>query len=157
MEPTCDVEFLNTESTTLLNSNNNQKNLFDKQAIKNEYNMETLNNENYETVKFFEKNDKQKSKNCIETKTNINESDLINTLSNENNENTDDEYEEEDNYECDPEYIVQLESWLAFKGAFDSMQALTRLRFKLMSYFLNVLKNPSNESTEENLVLIISY
>jgi hypothetical protein len=47
-------------------------------------------------------------------------------------------------YDERPEYIMELESWLAFKGPFESMQCLARLRFKLMSYFLDMLKTPFN-------------
>lgn len=75
-------------------------------------------------------------------------------MNEESDENSSEEDDEEDLHLYEPEYVIQLDSWLAFKGDFDSMQALTRLRFKLMSYFLNMLKKPSNETSEENLVFL---
>lgn len=50
------------------------------------------------------------------------------------------------------EHVLSLESWLTFKGSFNDMQALVRLRFKLMSYFLNILKNPLQLCETEDLV-----
>lgn len=50
------------------------------------------------------------------------------------------------------ENILELEKWLAFKGTFDEMQSLARLRFKFMSYFLSLLKNPNREMTLEDEV-----
>lgn len=62
------------------------------------------------------------------------------------------ENEEENNLET-----LELEKWLAFKGTFDEMQALARLRFKFMSYFLALLKNPNREMTLEDEVIFIFF
>ncbi|KAI1728932.1 helicase associated domain (HA2) domain-containing protein [Ditylenchus destructor] len=53
-------------------------------------------------------------------------------------------------YDDRPQYTMELASWLAFKGTFDVMQCLARLRFKLMSYFLKVLKTPHREDYSIN-------
>lgn len=57
--------------------------------------------------------------------------------------------------ENEQEYILELEKWLAFKGTFEVMQSLARLRFKFMSYLLNVLKDPYREITLEDEVDIL--
>lgn len=48
--------------------------------------------------------------------------------------------------------MVDLEPWLAFRGITENLQLAMKLRFKVMSYFLSVLKNPMRETTTEDEV-----
>uniref|UniRef100_A0A0M3JNJ0 DNA-directed RNA polymerase n=1 Tax=Anisakis simplex TaxID=6269 RepID=A0A0M3JNJ0_ANISI len=48
--------------------------------------------------------------------------------------------------------ILEMEPWLAFKGRYRDMQAILKLRFKLMSYFLEVMKNPGRSESAEDTV-----
>lgn len=52
------------------------------------------------------------------------------------------------------DHIVELEHWLAFRGTFDTMQALVRMRFKLMRFFIRFIKHPAREYTPEEEVII---
>lgn len=50
------------------------------------------------------------------------------------------------------ENVVDLEPWLAFRGVNENLQLAMKLRFKVMSYFLSVLKNPMREPSREDEV-----
>ncbi|KAH7727727.1 Protein F52B5.3 [Aphelenchoides avenae] len=52
------------------------------------------------------------------------------------------------------ENVVDLEPWLAFRGITENLQLAMKLRFKVMSYFLSVLKNPMRETTTEDEILL---
>ncbi|MFH4978522.1 hypothetical protein AB6A40_005231 [Gnathostoma spinigerum] len=65
-------------------------------------------------------------------------------------------FEESPNEELEPgedgegHKYLELEPWLAFRGKRTDLQLILKLRFKLMSYFLNVMKNPRRPITEED-------
>lgn len=162
---------INSEATTLVDFNNSRSNNNLLLEEKSEYGVDSLILGNESAANFFEqsfgvykKDNEMDSENINchlnEIKSDNVEINPLNTFDNNNTDDTDEEDEEDDaspketdDFGYEPEYVVELESWLAFKGTFDSMQALTRLRFKFMSYFLNVLKNPSRETSTENLVI----
>lgn len=50
----------------------------------------------------------------------------------------------------DKVHYVELESWLGFKGNFKDLKNILRLRFKLMSYFMQFIKNPLQPLSEEH-------
>lgn len=49
-------------------------------------------------------------------------------------------------------FELELEPWLFFNSTFGIMHSIVSLRFKLMCYFINMLKNPSRESTKQEKV-----
>uniref|UniRef100_A0A915AWY0 Helicase C-terminal domain-containing protein n=1 Tax=Parascaris univalens TaxID=6257 RepID=A0A915AWY0_PARUN len=67
-----------------------------------------------------------------------------------------DQNDEEDGAPSEGEYVLEMESWLVFKGRYRDMQAVLKLRFKVMSYFLEVMKNPGRTETDEDRLLLLT-
>uniref|UniRef100_A0A914E412 DEAD-box helicase OB fold domain-containing protein n=1 Tax=Acrobeloides nanus TaxID=290746 RepID=A0A914E412_9BILA len=57
------------------------------------------------------------------------------------------------------EFLIEIESSLAMQGKFEDLQLIMRLRFKLMFYFLEFLKNPTSRLSREHndLLACLNY
>lgn len=60
--------------------------------------------------------------------------------------------------ESDPyfrrDYAVEVDSFLAFRGEYELMKLLMKLRFKILNYFMMWLRNPEVAKYDENVALL---
>lgn len=91
--------------------------------------------------------------NELDSKLNLLSESII--ISNNNNsydsENNNNESDTTSSWENDM-FELELEPWLLFNSTFENMHLLVSLRFKLMNSFLNMIKNPLREFTEQDSV-----
>uniref|UniRef100_A0A7E4ZYR7 RNA helicase n=1 Tax=Panagrellus redivivus TaxID=6233 RepID=A0A7E4ZYR7_PANRE len=52
------------------------------------------------------------------------------------------------------DYIVEIDKFLAFRAGFQILQMALKMRFKLMNYFMNWLRHPLQEMTDDNVKLL---
>uniref|UniRef100_A0A914XGH0 Helicase-associated domain-containing protein n=1 Tax=Plectus sambesii TaxID=2011161 RepID=A0A914XGH0_9BILA len=64
--------------------------------------------------------------------------------------NSDDEADEEE----EEHRVVEIDSWLAFKGKFLDLQLLLKLRVKILAHFLRIMQQPSRNETPEDSALL---